>query len=142
MAIDPSIRAGDADRERVAEALREHYAAGRLDADELDERLSAVLSARTLGELRGLTADLPVTEPYQLPVPASSRHEPVRRDRRRRSPVRSEQALRAQLASYVSVVAICVVIWAAGGFGYFWPVWVIAPWGIAILGHVIRGNRL
>lgn len=141
MPSDPSIRAGDADRERVAEQLREHYAQGRLDADELDERLSAVLSARTVGELRALTADLPPPEPYQLPVPASSRHQPVHRERHR-PPARAEQALRAQLASYGSLVAICVVVWALTGFGYFWPVWIIAPWGIVILGHVIRGHRL
>lgn len=144
MATDPSIRAGDADRERVAEQLREHYAQGRLDADELDERLTAVLSARTVGDLRALTADLPAAEPYQLPVPASSRHQPVARDghRTRRVPAHREQALRAQLAMYASVVVICLVIWAATGPGYFWPIWVIGPWGIGILGNVIRGNRL
>ena len=57
--MDDRFRASDADRDRVADALREHYAAGRLSADELDERLTTALSARTLGELNGVLTDLP-----------------------------------------------------------------------------------
>src|SRR5215470_6350316 len=58
--MDDRLRASDADRDRVADALREHYAAGRLSADELGERLTTALSARTLGELNGVLTDLPV----------------------------------------------------------------------------------
>src|SRR5262249_11227339 len=58
--MDDRLRASDADRDRVADALREPYAAGRLSADELDERLTTALSARTLGELNGVLTDLPV----------------------------------------------------------------------------------
>ena len=58
--MDDRLRASDADRDRVADALREHYAAGRLSADELDERLTTALNARTLGELNGVLTDLPV----------------------------------------------------------------------------------
>jgi len=58
--MDDRFRASDADRDRVADALREHYAAGRLSADELDERLTTALNARTLGELNGVLTDLPV----------------------------------------------------------------------------------
>ena len=57
--MDDRFRASDADRDRVADALREHYAAGRLSADELDERLTTALSARTLGELNQVLTDLP-----------------------------------------------------------------------------------
>src|SRR5882724_3136907 len=57
--MDDGFRASDADRDRVADALREHYAAGRLTADELDERLTMALNARTLGELNRVLADLP-----------------------------------------------------------------------------------
>ncbi len=55
-----STRASDAEREHVAERLREACLEGRLDTDELDERLAAALSARTRGELTVLLADLPV----------------------------------------------------------------------------------
>ena len=52
------MRASDADRDRVMEVLRVAAADGRLTLDELDERLEAALSSRTLGELAALTADL------------------------------------------------------------------------------------
>src|SRR4051812_4252135 len=55
----PALRASDADRERVAEALRRHHVDGRLDTDELQERLGACYAARTLGDLEPLLADLP-----------------------------------------------------------------------------------
>lgn len=51
-------RASDADRDTVMDVLRAAAGDGRLTAEELDERLEAALSSRTLGELAGLTADL------------------------------------------------------------------------------------
>ncbi|MCX5337815.1 MULTISPECIES: DUF1707 domain-containing protein [unclassified Streptomyces] len=54
------LRASHADRDRVVDVLRIAAGDGRLTAEELDERLETALSARTLGELAGLTADLPV----------------------------------------------------------------------------------
>jgi Domain of unknown function (DUF1707)/Cell wall-active antibiotics response 4TMS YvqF len=57
----PELRAGDADRERVADRLRENLAAGRLTLDEFSQRLDAVYDARTYGELEALTHDLPQT---------------------------------------------------------------------------------
>jgi hypothetical protein len=59
MAEPSGVRASDADRDRVVDALRVAAGDGRLTAEELDERLEAALSARTLGELAGLTTDLP-----------------------------------------------------------------------------------
>jgi len=56
----PEMRASDADRDRVALVLREAAAEGRLDMDELDERLSAVYSAKTYAELEPVIRDLPV----------------------------------------------------------------------------------
>lgn len=56
---EADLRASDADRERVAEALRDAYAEGRLSAEEHSERVDAVYAARTLGELVPLTRDLP-----------------------------------------------------------------------------------
>ena len=54
----PGVRASDADRDRVVDILRVAAGDGRLTAGELDERLEAALSARTLGELAPLTVDL------------------------------------------------------------------------------------
>src|SRR5437763_12121664 len=56
------LRASDADRERVAERLRQATAEGRLLAEELEDRLGAVFSARTYGELDAVVADLPRRE--------------------------------------------------------------------------------
>lgn len=56
----PDLRASHADRDRVVEMLRIAAGDGRLSAEELDTRLESALSARTLGELAGLTADLPI----------------------------------------------------------------------------------
>lgn len=61
MTTDRWMRASDQDRERAAELLSYAYAVGRLNRDELDERAIAAYSARTWGELRDLTADLPAT---------------------------------------------------------------------------------
>ncbi|MGY5059950.1 DUF1707 SHOCT-like domain-containing protein [Streptomyces sp. 900105755] len=55
----PELRASHTDRDRVVDVLRIAAGDGRLTADELDERVEAALSARTLGELIALTADLP-----------------------------------------------------------------------------------
>ncbi|MFJ4676322.1 MULTISPECIES: DUF1707 domain-containing protein [unclassified Kitasatospora] len=53
------LRASDADRERVADLLRDAYAEGRLTVDEHAERIEAAYGARTFGELEPLTRDLP-----------------------------------------------------------------------------------
>jgi hypothetical protein len=55
----PTMRASDADRDVVLAELSEHFQAGRLTADELEERTGQVLQARTFGDLARLTADLP-----------------------------------------------------------------------------------
>ena len=61
--MDDRIRASDADRDGVATRLRDHFAEGRLTQEELDERISAALSAKTFGDLRRVMADLPQPEP-------------------------------------------------------------------------------
>lgn len=60
-----SMRLSDAERDAAARQLGEHYASGRLERAEYDDRLDAVLSARTRSELAPLFRDLP-----QSPVPA------------------------------------------------------------------------
>ncbi|MCQ4210385.1 DUF1707 SHOCT-like domain-containing protein [Streptomyces longispororuber] len=59
-AADPAeLRASDADRDRVADILREALAEGRLDAEEHAERIDGVYRAKTVGELEPLVRDLP-----------------------------------------------------------------------------------
>ena len=59
MTSDRAIRASDRDREFAAEILRDAYAAGRLELEEFYGRTGAAYSAKTWGELRDLTVDLP-----------------------------------------------------------------------------------
>jgi hypothetical protein len=68
---DPSrLRISDADRHRVAEILREAAGEGRLDLDELDERLEAAYAARTYADLVPITSDLPAEQPQHPARPA------------------------------------------------------------------------
>lgn len=57
------MRVSDAEREAAAAELREHFASGRLDQEELEMRLSAVFAARTRGDLNAIFTDLPSAGP-------------------------------------------------------------------------------
>ena len=66
---DPSrLRISDSDRHKVAEVLREAAGEGRIDFEELDERLEATYAARTYADLVPITLDLPVQPAAGLPV--------------------------------------------------------------------------
>ena len=106
-----TMKASDADRDRVVEQLRTAAGEGRLDADELEQRLAAALAARTSEDLESLTADLPVP-----------RSRPRRRDR-----------VGPELRAYLAVMTLLVAIWALTGAGYFWPVWPALGWGIGLM---------
>ena len=67
---DPSLRVSDADRERAMADLAGHYADGRLDHEEYDERLDAIWTARTRADLAVLFSDLPRPEPVRPVAPA------------------------------------------------------------------------
>src|SRR5215210_4693036 len=71
------LRASDADRDRAVELLRGHAAVGRITVEELDERCSEALAAKTFGELDALTADLPPIAPPPAAVPPPARPAPA-----------------------------------------------------------------
>ena len=75
------LRASDADRDRVVDVLRVAAGDGRLTVDELDERLEAALSARTLSKLVVLSADL-VTGPGRPAVATAEPGDVIRIDQR------------------------------------------------------------
>jgi hypothetical protein len=110
------IRVSDAEREHHAELLRDHAAQGRLTVDELDERLDRVYAARTVGELAPIVSDLPAPAQPRAPRP---------RPRARRRP---------EWAAFVAVNLMLIVIWAATGGGYFWPIWPLLGWGLGLIG--------
>ncbi|HEV7751369.1 MAG TPA: DUF1707 domain-containing protein [Baekduia sp.] len=78
MAETPELRASDADRERAAELLRRAGGEGRLDVDELGERLQQAFAARTRAELERLVADVADDGPDRA-VGAPAARLPVRR---------------------------------------------------------------
>jgi hypothetical protein len=59
MAPKPSVRIGNAERDRAADLLGEHFRAGRLDVHEYDERITAAYAAKTDADLAPLFVDLP-----------------------------------------------------------------------------------
>jgi Domain of unknown function (DUF1707) len=113
--MDDRMRASDADREALTARLRDHYAEGRLTQDELDERVSVALSAKTFGELRSLTTDLPgpaVVPPHTAARPSWGGPPPWRRHYHyRRPPV-----------PLILLIILLVALSSGGGwavFGFF-----------------------
>ena len=87
MSSGPALRASDADREAVAERLRVAAVDGRIDAEELEERLSEVYKARWVADLNRLVADVSSSKRSRIALnrTAASRSTPsVPRKSRRR----------------------------------------------------------
>ncbi|MEV0153688.1 DUF1707 domain-containing protein [Micromonospora sp. NPDC050686] len=155
------MRAADADREVTAERLRVALNEGRLDLHEYDERLQRAYGAKTYGELDGLLADLPGAIPAGPPVPAARPADasvpaprppgtsdgPVAPVGERPVPVAPGRARREWLAEvwlpWIRVAGILTAIWLVsglgGGFGYYWPLWVLGPWGAVVLMQTVGG---
>lgn len=149
MARSPSMRASDVERDRVAAALQDHYAQGRLTGEEFQERLDGVYRAKTVGDLDQLTVDLPEVDLHELPVPAS-RTSYVQR------PVSGEisAALPGGIwpwlwgtwaAVGVVSVALWLLLWQLTGnshFLYMWWFCVVGVWGGGQLAvHVASRHR-
>ncbi len=135
------LRAGDDDRQAVADRLKDALDQGRLDLHEYDERLQRVYAAKTYGDLEGLTADLPGTIPTErsrLATPQPSAPQPAEPG----APV--EPSSRQWVTGYAGVVVVCVLIWAltslsSGEWRYFWPGWMLIPLVWGAVGH-FRGH--
>ena len=133
-----SLRASDADRERFVEALRQHHAEGRLTIEELTERTERAYASRTFGDLDALATDLP---PLAAPAPAPAALPPgpgpTDLPPRLRPPGPRQAAAKATLLRtllwFGTVSLMLIVIWAMTGRDYFWPVWPILGFTIAII---------
>lgn len=128
MAARAALRASDADREHVAEQLRKAAVEGRLDTDELEERLETALSARTYGQLAPLLRDLP------------DRRRP--RSNASRALTLGGTALLATLALTAIVLVAIAVLFIATGVFAGWLLWILAGW--FFFGHrrrVLRYQR-
>jgi hypothetical protein len=142
-----SYRAGDADRERVAERLRVALEEGRLNLHEYDDRLRQAYAARTYAELDALIADIPGATPAsqsQIVSPSAAPVAQWRPDATGRYPDATRRWVVEQWDGWIPVVVVCTAIWAVisilgGELTYFWPGWVAGPWGALILAQTIRG---
>ncbi len=132
--MDDRIRISDADRERVTARLREHFAEGRLSPEELEERISAALSAKTFGELRHTMADLP--DP--APAPELARQSPAWAGRRG-GVFRSGPRL---LPLAVFALAAALVIPGAGWLFLAFFQLVLALWLVAFVAGIFAVARL
>jgi hypothetical protein len=112
------LRAGDADREQLIDELREHAGAGRLTAEELEQRVGDAYAACTRADLDALRADLPVSS-TSVKLALTKRKGQLRR------------RLLQETGGSLGVSALTVGIWLASGpSGSFWPGWVI---GVTLL---------
>jgi Domain of unknown function (DUF1707) len=125
------MRVSDADRDRVAAELSEHFQAGRLTQDEFDERVGRAISARTRGDLDELTTDLPSGRPAGGPPTAPAPAGLVTRGARWAGPT-------AALA--VAVVLFVVTAGLPYGHGRWAPWWLIPLAFIAIRRLAWRGG--
>ena len=145
MASDPRIRASDADRDRTAALLREHHAAGRLTADEFNERLDKAYAAKTLGDLDQLLSDLPGIDLYHLPDHSVERRGPSSFGLPWLLAPRGANGVsrgwRAALGSWATVSLIAFLAWLLSGHpGNLWFLWVGGVYGIILAGRRLSGG--
>jgi hypothetical protein len=110
MVTDETMRASDAERAATAEVLRRHHAEGRLDTDELEERIERCYAAKTRGELDDLTADLPGTR---------RRRQPPTPGRPHRAPRMNAAFLAIAAIIAVSVTTDAHVLWLIWPLAFF-----------------------
>ncbi|GAB3702270.1 DUF1707 domain-containing protein [Mariniluteicoccus flavus] len=126
------VRVGDRERSDLVNELGDHFAAGRLTRDELDERVTSALGARTQGELDELRRDLPAPNMRLEQAPSGD-------DLARRA-----KALwfSTGLLPWAVMAVVFVLIWVMTGARYFWPVWPIMGWGIGVVTTGVLAHRL
>jgi hypothetical protein len=125
--LSNSLRIGDADRERAQALLADHYAAGRLDKDEYDQRLDQIWGARTHAELMPVFRDLPgpggpdprrPSGPYSTPAGRARFAPPASRGWARRIPG-PLLVLLAALAAVVVLAHLPLILVGLGVWFFF-----------------------
>ena len=122
---DQQMRVSDAERQVVTDRLAGHFADGRLDQAEFDERVGRAMSAKTRADLAGLLDDLP-----DAALPDTG------------APVVPGRPRRGRPRSFLGMVLLVVIILAAAHAALH----VVAPllWAgliVAILVFAARGRR-
>ncbi|MEU8900883.1 DUF1707 domain-containing protein [Nocardia sp. NPDC048505] len=129
MDISTGTRASDAERDEIVRQLGRHLAEGRLDLGEYDQRVAQVYATALREELTAVLADLP-KESSGFTKKQSGQRIPIWQ--------------RIEAGSWFGVSLLVLVIWAAisigvGEFTYFWPIWVIGPWGAVLAFRMVTG---
>ncbi|HEX5118918.1 MAG TPA: DUF1707 domain-containing protein [Pseudonocardiaceae bacterium] len=125
-----AMRASDRDRERVVQALQEQVGEGRLTLAEFEERSGVAYDAKTVGELRKLTDDLPVDPlapdvglaPWQQPFPLSDMPPWARRpypNQRSLPPAKTGPAYGVAIALLVMLAVVGGIVAITTGFFIF-----------------------
>ncbi len=125
LAVTPSIRASDAEREHVARILRAAAGEGMLSLGEADERLAALYAARYRSELSPLTADLPDGGRPLLENTVEAR-------------TAARAGLFRHVLTVVVVAALLVTGWVLSDADFFWPAWPLAFMALSVFGHARR----
>ena len=120
-----SLRVSDADRDRAIAELSEHYQAGRLSTEELEDRTGRALQARTAADLAALFTDLPRR---QAPVTSAAASAPA-------SPGPSRPA-RVPVPVVVLAVLVVLALLGAHAFGIVW-----VPVVALIVVRLVAGGR-
>lgn len=136
------MRAGDRDRQAVADQLKTALDEGRLDLNEYDERLQRTYAAKTFADLDGLLDDLPGTVPVQHAQVQPAAGAPVAVPAAQPSPI---ARLAHWAGPYGGVIAVCVTIWAISSISshhlqYFWPIWMMIPLILGVAGQWHGGH--
>ena len=109
------FRIGDDDRDRVIERINSAFVEGRLDLDELEERLVLVYQAKFATDLNRLLADLPS-------APTATTHRVVPDVSAQASPAGNTVGT---YGPFFIAPVISTIVYATTGFGgHFWPIWV------------------
>ena len=143
-----AMRASDSDREKVVQALQEQVGEGRLTLTEFEQRSTeAYATAKTVGDLRALTSDLPIDplappkpqlaswqQPWPLPgnPPWAQQGNYFPRPRPLgQSPVRRVHPLRIAVAAIVLIAGLSVIAHVLFGILFPWPLLVFLLFAFA-----------
>src|SRR3954447_23581142 len=148
---DPQLRAADSDRDAVAHRLGEHMSAGRLTVAEYEDRGARAYAAKTYGELAERPRELRAGRTAGQPASVVARPQPAATGAcgpwggSRGGAWSGSTWHRAAWASWLSTALIVTTIWlitslSSGAFLYFWPIWVIGPWGAVLLSQTLGGG--
>jgi len=122
--IPSRLRAADTDREQVATRIQAAGGEGRLTLEEVEDRLSAVYSAKYTDDLVALTSDLPQPAPKRRPV------------------VFGHPAVRIHLAIAVVLSVLSILRWVSSGVPFFWPAMPMFWLAMSVVVHArVRGAR-